>query len=102
MAEDKPEPAEPEVDALSKRFADYASFFHNSDAGQRILGYLKESLDGPTYRPGMDPQHAAYLAGRRSVYLAIVHAVGEGIEVIETQQHERPTVGIMPNSIEDL
>lgn len=96
MADENP------VDAVTRRLADYASFFHNSDAGQRILGYLKESLDGPTYRPGMDPQEAAYLAGRRSVYLAIVAAVGEGIEVIETAQVERPTVGVMPRSIEDL
>lgn len=90
------------ADDLVNRLADYASFFHNSGEGQRILGYLKESLDGPTYRPGMDPQESAYRAGRRSVYLDIVAAVGEGIEVIEAMQVERPTVGEMPRSIEDL
>lgn len=79
--------------------AAYASFFHNSEAGPRILADLKKSLDGPSFRPGMDALTTAWNEGRRSVYLQIVAAVGAGVEAIEsagaqpeTETEETPEV----------
>lgn len=77
----------------------YASFFHNSESGPRILADLKKALDGPSFRPGMDALTTAWLEGRRSVYLLIVAAVGAGVEAIEsagaqpeTETEENPMV----------
>jgi hypothetical protein len=87
-----------------KRLVDYASFFHNSQEGRRILGYLRDALDGNTYRPGMDAMETAYRAGRRSVYLDIVAAVGQGEEEIEaaTVVKPQPQEAMMDVALEDL
>lgn len=86
-----------------KRLVDYASFFHNSIEGPRILKYLKDSLDGSSYRPGMDALETAYQAGRRSVYLDIVAAVGEGEEAIASETKVEPQQEAAMNvAIEDL
>lgn len=87
-----------------RRLADFASFFHNSLEGPRILGYLKAALDGNSYRPGMDALETAYHAGRRSVYLDIVSHVGEGREVMDAREQEprdRQPEAQMNMSLED-
>lgn len=86
-----------------KRLVDYASFFHNSIEGPRILRYLRDSLDGSSYRPGQDALETAYKAGRRSVYLDIIAAVGEGEEEIARATKTEPQNEAMMNvAIEDL
>jgi hypothetical protein len=86
-----------------KRLIDYASFFHNSVEGPRILRYLRDSLDGSSYRTGQDALEMAYRAGRRSVYLDIVAAVGEGEEEIERATKTEPQQEAMMHvAIEDL
>lgn len=86
-----------------KRLVDYASFFQNSIEGPRILRYLKDSLDGSSYRPGMDALETAYQAGRRSVYLDIVAAVGEGEEEMARETRTEPQQeAMMAIAIEDL
>ena len=87
-----------------RRLVDYASFFHNSPEGRRILSYLRDSLDGNTYRPGMDAMETAYRAGRRSVYLDILAAVGQGEEEIEAANVVKPQLqeAAMSVAIEDL
>ena len=86
-----------------KRLVDYASFFHGSIEGRRILKYLKDSLDGSSYRPGMDALETAYQAGRRSVYLDIVAAVGEGEEEMARETRIEPQQeAAMSVAIEDL
>ena len=86
-----------------KRLVDYASFFHNSIEGPRILRYLRDSLDGSSYRPGQDALETAYKAGRRSVYLDIIAAVGEGEEEIARATKTEPqNEAMMPVAIEDL
>lgn len=67
----------------------YASFFHNTDSGRRILADLKKNLDRPTFRPGMNTDDTLWLEGRRSVYLDIVAAVGAGVEAIENVGRKR-------------
>lgn len=86
-----------------KRLVDYASFFQNSIEGPRILRYLKDSLDGSSYRPGQDALETAYKAGRRSVYLDIVAAVGDGLEEMEREKVKPQQQEAMMNvAIEDL
>ena len=86
-----------------KRLVDYASFFHNSIEGPRILRYLREALDGNSYRPGMDALETAFRAGRRSVYLDIVAAVGEGEEEMARATRVEPQQeAVMNVSLEDL
>lgn len=78
------EPQKDEADERHlKTLEAYASFFHNSDSGPKILADLKKNLDRPTYRPGMSRDDMLWLEGRRSVYLDIVAAVGAGVEVLE-------------------
>ena len=84
-----------------RRLVDFASFFHGSVEGPRILSYLKASLDGNTYRPGQDALETAYRAGRRSVYLDIVAAVVEGQQVdLDTKPQQQEAA--MTVAIEDL
>ena len=85
-----------------KRLVDYASFFHNTIEGPRILRYLKDSLDGSSYRPGQDALETAYKAGRRSVYLDIVAAVGEGEEEMAREKVKPQQEAAMSVAIEDL
>jgi len=86
-----------------KRLVDYASFFHGSIEGRRILGYLKDALDGGSYRPGMDTNEVIYRAGRRSVYLDIIAAVGAGEDEIARATKTEPQNEAMMNvAIEDL
>lgn len=96
--------SEEEIEQESlKRLVDYASFFHNSIEGPRILRYLRDSLDGSSYRPGQDALETAYKAGRRSVYLDIIAAVGEGEEEIARATKTEPQNEAMMNvAIEDL
>ena len=96
--------SEEEIEKESlKRLVDYASFFHNTIEGPRILRYLRESLDGNSYRPGMDALETAFRAGRRSVYLDIVAAVGEGEEEIARATKVEPQQeAVMAAAIEDL
>jgi hypothetical protein len=90
-----------EQEAL-RRLVDYASFFHNTIEGPRILRYLKDSLDGSSYRPGQDALETAYKAGRRSVYLDIVAAVGEGEEEMAREKVKPQQEAAMSVAIEDL
>jgi len=85
-----------------RRLVDYASFFHNTIEGPRILRYLKDSLDGSSYRPGQDALETAYKAGRRSVYLDIVAAVGEGEEEMAREKVKPQQEAAMSVAIEDL
>ncbi len=86
-----------------KRLVDYASFFHNTIEGPRILRYLRESLDGNSYRPGQDALETAYRAGRRSVYLDIIAAVGEGEEeMARVTKVEPQQEAVMNVPLEDL
>ena len=85
-----------------KRLVDYASFFQNSIEGPRILRYLRDSLDGSSYRPGQDALELAYRAGRRSVYLDIVDAVGEGKEEMAREKVQPQQEAAMNVAIEDL
>lgn len=85
-----------------KRLVDYASFFQNSLEGPRILRYLKDSLDGSSYRPGQDALETAYKAGRRSVYLDIVAAVGEGVEEMQREKVTPQQEAQMQIALEDL
>ena len=95
---------EEEVEQESlKRLVDYASFFQGSIEGPRILRYLREALDGSSYRPGQDALETAYRAGRRSVYLDIVAAVGEGEEeMARVTKTEPQQEAMMQVAIEDL
>lgn len=85
-----------------KRLVDYASFFQNSIEGPRILRYLRDALDGSSYRPGQDALETAYRAGRRSVYLDIVAAVGEGEEEMAREKVQPQHEAAMSVAIEDL
>lgn len=85
-----------------KRLVDYASFFQNSLEGPRILRYLKDSLDGSSYRPGQDALETAYRAGRRSVYLDIVAAVGEGQEEMVREKSVPQQEAQMNIALEDM
>ena len=85
-----------------KRLVDYASFFQNSIEGPRILRYLRDSLDGSSYRPGQDALETAYRAGRHSVYLDIVDAVGEGKEEMAREKVQPQQEAAMNVAIEDL
>ena len=85
-----------------KRLVDFASFFQHSIEGPRILSYLKGSLDGNSYRPGQDALETAYRAGRRSVYLDIIAAVGEGQEVMSREVVKPQPEAMMNVAIEDL
>jgi hypothetical protein len=85
-----------------KRLVDYADFFHSSVTGHRILRYLKDSLDGSSYRPGQDALETAYKAGRRSVYLDIVAAVGEGEEEMVRERVVPQQEAQMNIALEDL
>lgn len=96
--------SEEEIERESlKRLVDYASFFHNTLEGPRILRYLREALDGSSYRPGMDALETAFRAGRRSVYLDIVAAVGEGeAEMARVTKVEPQQEAVMNVPLEDL
>lgn len=83
------------------RLTVFANFF-NSVNGRLIMEYLRESLDGSTYRS--DPYESAYAAGRRSVYLNILQAVGQGIAVMEAPEPKRvhQAKAELPATIEEL
>ena len=85
-----------------KRLVDFASFFQNTVEGPKILSYLKSSLDGNSYKPGQDALETAYRAGRRSVYLDIIAAVGEGQEVLQRDVVKPQPEAMMQVAIEDL
>ncbi len=85
---------------LQRRLSAYVSLFQNTPSGREVLADLKHSLDGPSYRPGMDTHVTAWLEGRRSVYLDIVASVGAGNEQIESAgavthepETEEPAIG---------
>jgi hypothetical protein len=73
-----------ERELLIQRLSAYVSFFQNLQSGRDILADLKNALDGPVFRPGMDRDTMLWLEGRRSVYLDIVASVGAGVAMIES------------------
>jgi hypothetical protein len=78
----KPKPDEREL--LIQRLGAYVSLFQNTREGRAVLDDLKKSLDGPSFRPGIDTHTMAWLEGRRSVYTDIVASVGSGVAMIES------------------
>jgi hypothetical protein len=90
MDEQEKELEEMEYERL-KMLSRYTSFFHNSESGPNILADLKKSLDQPSYRPGRSTDEVIWREGRRSVYLDIISAVGEGMKVIESLGSEPQT-----------
>lgn len=81
-----------ERELLVQRLSAYVSLFQNTREGRAVLDDLKKSLDGPSFRPGVDTHTAAWLEGRRSVYLDIVASVGGGVALIESggQDQQEP------------
>jgi len=94
--------AEPELTEAARRMVAYAVTFGNTESGRTVLEDLKASLDGPTYRPGMDLHESTWRAGRRSVYLELLSAMDAGFQLLARNEKDVPDVGVLPDSLEDL
>lgn len=93
---------EDETTEAARRIIAYAVTFGNTESGRSVLVDLKASLDGPSYRPGMDLHESTWRAGRRSVYLELVSAMEAGFQLLARNEKDVPDVGVMPDSLEDL
>ena len=94
---------EKQAEIVLKRILAYVQTFELTEAGRDVLADLRASLDGATYRPGMDTHESTWLAGRRSVYLDLLTSIEQGRQALAAKEDEAPTnIGVMPDSIEDL